>query len=146
MTLSRMTLFRMTLSGMTLCRMTLSRGTLRRMTTSRRTFGRMTLSRIIISRMIIRKRRMGEVAVGRRGSWSKGKLVEGHFVDLLLLVAVGRLYTSWSTIHLPKRGVLVRSKSVVRIELALRGAEIFTFKVVAFKAFLTLSLPWLMTC
>ena len=72
-------------------------------------------------------------------------MVEGHFVDLLLLVAVGRLYTSWSTIHLPKRGVLVRSKSAVRFELALLGAEIFTFKVVTFKAYLTLSLPWLMT-
>ena len=71
-------------------------------------------------------------------------MVEGHFVDLLLLVAVGRLYTSWSTIHLPKRGVLVRSKSAVRIELALLGAEIFTFKVVTFKAYITLSLPWLM--
>ncbi len=80
------------------------------------------------------------------GSWSKGQLVEGHFVDLLLLVAVVRLYASWSTIHRPKRGVLVHSKSAARIELALMGAEIFTFKVVTSNAYLTLSLPWLMTC
>jgi hypothetical protein len=31
------------------------------------------------------------------GSSQKGQLVEGQLVDLLLLVAFGRLYTIWST-------------------------------------------------
>ena len=91
---------------------------------------------------------MGEGLVSRhtyRDLKVRWQLVEGAVGRR----ALRRLITtsgSWSTIHLPKRGVLVRSKSAVRIELALLGAEIFTFKVVTFKAYLTLSLPWLMTC